>query len=72
MKNSCIIKEYFYIQIRFFIFFTQQPMAKELEKNLDKVSQEVSEVVEDVKETMNDVGGRWNKSSVEDKVTTIV
>ncbi|MDR0860960.1 MAG: hypothetical protein LBO09_08595 [Candidatus Peribacteria bacterium] len=47
-------------------------MAKTLEKNLDKVSQEVSEAVEDVKETMSDVGGRWKKSSWEEKVTTFV
>jgi hypothetical protein len=47
-------------------------MAKNLEKNLDKVSQEVSEAVEEVKETMNEVGGRWNKSSIEEKITTIL
>ena len=47
-------------------------MAKELEKNLEKVSEEVSKAAEDVKETMNEVGGRWKKSSVEEKVTTIV
>ncbi|MDR3168545.1 MAG: hypothetical protein LBU27_02015 [Candidatus Peribacteria bacterium] len=47
-------------------------MAKTLEKNLDKVSQEVSEAVEEVKETMNEVGGRWNKSPIEEKITTIL
>ncbi|MDR0607695.1 MAG: hypothetical protein LBG52_05100 [Candidatus Peribacteria bacterium] len=47
-------------------------MAKTLEKNLDKVSQEVNAAVEDVKETMNEVGGRWNKSSREEKITTIL
>ncbi|MDR2540465.1 MAG: hypothetical protein LBD11_01450 [Candidatus Peribacteria bacterium] len=47
-------------------------MAKTLEKNLDKVSQEVSEAVEDVKETMSDVGGRWKKSSWEEKLTTFL
>jgi len=47
-------------------------MAKTLEQNLDKVSQEVTEVVEDVKETMNDVTGWRSKTSVEDKVTTVL
>jgi uncharacterized protein YacL len=47
-------------------------MAKDLEKNLDKVSQEVSKAAEDVKGTMNDVGGRWKKSPIEEKITVIM
>ena len=47
-------------------------MAKELEKSMDKVSQEVSKAAEDVKETMHEVGGRWKKSSLEEKITTII
>jgi hypothetical protein len=47
-------------------------MAKELENTFDKVSQEVSKATEDVKETMHEVGGRWNKSSLEEKITTII
>jgi hypothetical protein len=47
-------------------------MAKELEKNLEKVSEEVSKAAEDVRETMNEVGGRRNKSSTEEKITTII
>ncbi|MDR2416412.1 MAG: hypothetical protein LBD75_07650 [Candidatus Peribacteria bacterium] len=47
-------------------------MAKELEKGLEKVSQEVSKATEDVKETMYEVEGRWKKSSLEEKITTVV
>ena len=47
-------------------------MSKEFEKNVDKVSQEVTKAAEDVKETMYEVGGRRKKSSLEEKITTVV
>jgi hypothetical protein len=47
-------------------------MAKELEKNLEKVSQEVSKAAEDVKETVHEVEGWWKKSSWEEIITTCI
>jgi hypothetical protein len=46
-------------------------MTNNFEKGVDKVSQEVNKAAEDVKDTMKDVGGRWSKSSLEEKITTI-
>jgi hypothetical protein len=46
-------------------------MTTDFEKGVDKVSQEVTKAAEDVKDTMKDVGGRWSKSPLEEKITTI-
>jgi len=47
-------------------------MASDLEKGVDKVSKEVSKAAEDVKDTMNEVEGRRKRSSLEEKITTII
>ena len=47
-------------------------MAGDFEKGVDKVSKEVSKAAEDVKETMNEVEGRRKRSSLEEKITTII
>ena len=47
-------------------------MTKKIETSVEKVSKEVSKVAEDVKETVKDVDGRWKRSSLEEKITTIL
>jgi hypothetical protein len=71
LDNAIIFPTLSFELLHFLPFKPLKQMAKELEKNLDKVSQEVSKVAEDAKETMNEVGGRWKKSSIEEKITTL-
>lgn len=47
-------------------------MAIEFEKGVDKISQEVSKAAENMKETASDLWGWWKKSSIEEKISTIL
>ena len=48
-------------------------MAKStLDKNIDKVTTEFNKVADDVKDTAGDIGNRWSRSSLEEKITMII
>ena len=42
------------------------------DKNMEKVSAEFDKVADDVKDTYEDIGNRWTRSTVEEKITMIV
>jgi len=42
------------------------------DKNLEKVSAEFDRVADDVKDTAEDIGNRWTRSTVEERITMIV
>lgn len=47
-------------------------MAKStFDKNMEKVSAEFDKVADDVKDTAEDIGNRWSRSSTEEKITMI-
>ena len=41
-------------------------------KNVKKVSAELDKVADDVKDTAEDIGSRWTKSTTEERITMIV
>ena len=41
-------------------------------KNMKKVSAEFDKVADDVKDTAEDIGNRWTRSTTEEKITMIV
>ena len=41
-------------------------------KNVKKVSAELDRVADDVKDTAEDIGSRWTKSTAEERITMIV
>ena len=47
------------------------PKSK-FDKNMDKVSAEFDKVADDVKDTYEDIGNRWTRSTTEEKVTMLV
>jgi len=48
-------------------------MAKStFDKNMEKVSAEFDKVADDVKDTAEDIGNRWTRSTTEEKITMIV
>lgn len=48
-------------------------MAKtNFDKNMEKVSAEFDKVADDVKDTYEDIGNRWTRSTTEEKITMIV
>lgn len=48
-------------------------MAKStFDKNMKKVSAEFDKVADDVKDTAEDIGNRWTRSTTEEKITMIV
>ena len=48
-------------------------MAKStFDKNMKKVSAEFDKVADDVKDTAEDIGNRWTRSTVEERITMIV
>ena len=42
------------------------------DKNMEKVSAEFDKVADDVKDTYEDIGNRWTRSTTEEKVTMLV
>ena len=42
------------------------------DKNMEKVSAEFDKVADDVKDTYEDIGNRWTRSSTEEKITMLV
>ena len=42
------------------------------DKNMGKVSAEFDRVADDVKDTAEDIGNRWTRSTTEEKITMIV
>ena len=42
------------------------------DKNMKKVSAEFDRVADDVKDTAEDIGNRWTRSTTEEKITMIV
>ena len=42
------------------------------DKNMEKVSAEFDRVADDVKDTAEDIGNRWTRSTVEEKITMII
>lgn len=42
------------------------------DKNMKKVSAEFDKVADDVKDTAEDIGNRWSRSTLEEKITMIV
>lgn len=42
------------------------------DKNMEKVSAEFDKVADDVKDTAEDIGNRWTRSTVEEKITMII
>ena len=42
------------------------------DKNMEKVSAEFDRVADDVKDTAEDIGNRWSRSTVEERITMIV
>ena len=42
------------------------------DKNMEKVSAEFDRVADDVKDTAEDIGNRWTRSTTEEKITMIV
>ena len=46
------------------------PKSK-FDKNLEKVSAEFDRVADDVKDTAEDIGNRWTRSTTEEKITMI-
>jgi len=48
-------------------------MAKSnFDKNMKKVSAEFDKVADDVKDTAEDIGNRWTRSTTEEKITMIL
>lgn len=48
-------------------------MAKStFDKNMEKVSVEFDKVVDDAKDTAEDIGNRWSRSTTEEKITMIL
>ena len=42
------------------------------DKNMKKVSAEAEKFADDVKDTAEDIGNRWSRSTTEEKITMIV
>jgi len=42
------------------------------DKNMEKVSAEFDKVADDVKDTAEDIGNWWTRSTTEEKITMIV
>ena len=42
------------------------------DKNMEKVSAEFDRVADDVKDTAEDIGNRWTRSTTEEKITMII
>ena len=42
------------------------------DKNMEKVSAEFDRVADDVKDTAEDIGNRWTRSTVEERITMIL
>ena len=42
------------------------------DKNMEKVSAEFDKVAEDMKDTYEDIGNRWTRSTTEEKITMLV
>ena len=42
------------------------------DKNMEKVSAEFDKVADDVKDTAEDIGNRWTRSTTEEKITMLV
>ena len=42
------------------------------DKNMEKVSAEFDKVADDVKDTAEDIGNRWTRSTTEERITMIV
>ncbi len=42
------------------------------DKNMEKVSAEFDKVADDVKDTAEDIGNRWTRSTIEERITMII
>ena len=55
------------------LLFTNTIMPKSsFDKNMKKVSAEFDKVADDVKDTAEDIGNRWTRSTTEEKITMII
>jgi hypothetical protein len=55
------------------LFLSNINMPKSsFDKNMEKVSAEFDKVVDDAKDTAEDIGNRWSRSTTEEKITMIV
>ena len=55
------------------LFFDKIKMPKSnFDKNMKKVSAEAEKFADDVKDTAEDIGNRWTRSTTEEKITMIV
>ena len=57
--------------VLFFTKNTNMPKSN-FDKNMKKVSAEFDKVADDVKDTAEDIGNRWTRSTTEEKVTMII
>lgn len=56
-----------------FIYLSKINMPKStFDKNMEKVSAEFDKVADDVKDTAEDIGNRWTRSTTEERITMIV
>jgi hypothetical protein len=59
--------------LKLVLFFTNTNMEKStFDKRVEKVSAEFDRVADDVKDTASDIGNRWTRSTVEERITMIV
>ena len=42
------------------------------DKNMEKVSAEFDRVADDVKDTAEDIGNRWTRSTIEERISMII
>jgi len=55
------------------LFLSNINMPKSsFDKNMEKVSAEFDKVVDDAKDTAEDIGNRWSRSTTEEKITMII
>ena len=62
----------FYYEISFTFLLNINMPKSTFDKNVKKVSAEFDKVADDVKDTAEDIGNRWSRSSTEEKITMIL
>ena len=72
MFFSWLIMLNFYYEISFTFYKNINMPKSTFDKNLEKVSAEFDRVADDVKDTAEDIGNRWTRSTVEERITMIV
>ena len=62
----------FYYEISFTYFININMPKSTFNKNMEKVSAEFDRIADDVKDTTEDIGNRWTRSTTEEKITMII